>query len=118
MDKAMELRQIIYELLAAQIEFGTYRYKDRLPKMEEVSQWFSVALGTVKAAYRQLKEKGYITTIRGTGAIVAVQFGDEELERNIQTYFSLRKDAVMDLSHAFGPLFSYAQWYGLKNAKA
>ncbi|MCO7122940.1 hypothetical protein NIA71_13400 [Ihubacter massiliensis] len=44
----MELHQIIYGLLAAQIEFGTYRYKDPLPKMEEVSQWFSVSLGTVK----------------------------------------------------------------------
>ena len=44
MDKVMELHQIIYGLLAAQIEFGT----DPLPKMEEVSQWFSVSLGTVK----------------------------------------------------------------------
>lgn len=114
----MELHQIIYELLAAQIEFGTYRYKDLLPKMEEVSQWFSVALGTVKAAYRQLKAKGYITTIRGTGAIVAVQFGDEELDRNIQTYFSLRKDAVMDMCYAFGPLYGYILWYSLKNASS
>ena len=116
MDKAMELHQIIYELLAAQIEFGTYRYKDLLPKMEEVSQWFSVALGTVKVAYRQLKAKGYITTVRGTGAIVAVQFNVEELDKNIQTYFSQRKEAIMDMCYAFGPLYSSILWYSLKNA--
>lgn len=116
MDKVMELHQIIYGLLASQIEFGTYRYKDPLPKMEEVSQWFSVSLDTVKAAYRQLKENGYIISVRKAGAFVAVRFQDEELERNIQKYFSLRKNAVMDLCHAFVPLFSYIQWYGLKNA--
>ena len=47
MDKVMELRQVIYGLLAAQIEFGTYHYKDSLPKIEEVSQWVGVSLDTV-----------------------------------------------------------------------
>ena len=116
MGNAVELHQIIYELLEAQIEFGTYRYKDPLPKMEEISQWFSVSLGTVKAAYRQLKERNYITLTKKAGAAVAVQFGDEELEKNIYAFFSLRRDAVMDLCGAFSPLFSYIQWYGLKNA--
>ena len=116
MDRAMELRQVIYELLAAQIEFGTYGYKDPLPKMEEISQWFSVSLGTVKTAYRWLKEQGYITLVRRAGASVAVRLPAEEQERNIQAFFSLRRDAVMDLCHAFNPLFSYTQWYGLKNA--
>lgn len=116
MQNVMELHQIIYGLLAAQIEFGTYRYQDSLPKMEEVGRWFSVSLDTVKTAYRQLKIEGYITSVRKAGASVAVQFQEEELERNIQAYFSLRKDAVLDLCDAFGPLFSYLQWYGLKNA--
>ncbi|MBS6644424.1 MAG: GntR family transcriptional regulator [Clostridiaceae bacterium] len=112
----MELHQIIYGLLVEQIEFGTYRYKDPLPKMEDVSQWFSVSLDTVKAAYRQLKTEGYVTMTQKAGTTVAVQFQDQELERNIQTFFSLRRDAVMDLCQSFGPLFSRAQWFGLKNA--
>ena len=116
MDKQTELYQIIYGLLTAQIEFGTYRYQDPLPKMEDVSQWFSVSLDTVKAAYRQMKIKGYITITKKSGAAVAVQFQEEELEKNIQTFFSLRKEAVMDLLRSFGPLFSHAQWFGLKNA--
>lgn len=116
MDKVMELHQVIYSLLAAQIEFGTYRYRDTLPKMEEVSQWFGVSLDTVKAAYRRLKAEGYITLAKKAGAAVAVQFREEELEQNIQRFFSLRREAVMDLCQSFGPLFSHAQWFGLKNA--
>lgn len=38
MGKVMELQQIINCLLASQIEFGTYKYKDSLPKMEEMSR--------------------------------------------------------------------------------
>jgi len=36
----MELRQIIYKLLAAQIKFGTHRHKDPLPKTEKSANGF------------------------------------------------------------------------------
>lgn len=62
----MELHKIIFDLLVTQIQFGTYRYLDLLPKMEDVSQWFSVSLDTVKAAYHQLKKEGYITLTKRT----------------------------------------------------
>ena len=112
----MELHKIIFDLLVTQIQFGTYRYLDLLPKMEDVSQWFSVSLDTVKAAYHQLKKEGYITLTKRTGAIVDIQLEEAELERNIQTFFALRRDAIADLCQSFVPLFSCAQWYGLKNA--
>ena len=67
MEKVLELHQIIYGLFAAQIEFGTYGYKDPLPKMEDVSHWFSVSLDTVKTAYHQLKVEGYITLTKKAG---------------------------------------------------
>lgn len=115
-EKEMELHTIIYDLMVTQIEFGTYRYKDPLPKMEDVRQWFCVSLDTVKAAYHQLKTDGYITLTKKAGAAAAIRFQESELERNIQMFFSLRKDAVMDLCESFAPLFSRVQWYGLKNA--
>lgn len=117
MGNVLELNQIIYCLLASQIEFGTYQYKDFLPKMEEVSRWFSVSLDTVKTAYRQLKTDGYITLTKKAGAAVAVQFQEAELEENIQTFFSRRRDAVMDLCQSLGPLFSRAQWLAMKRAE-
>ncbi|MSA01521.1 GntR family transcriptional regulator [Lactonifactor sp. BIOML-A3] len=112
----MELHKIIYDLLLSQIKFGTYKFKDPLPKMDDISQWFSVSLDTVKAAYHQLKKEGYITLTKKAGAAVAIQFEEAEIDRNIQTFFSPRKDAVIDLCQSFTPLFSHVLWYGMKNA--
>lgn len=112
----MELHKIIYNLLLSQIQFGSYRYKDPLPKMEDLSQWFSVSLDTVKAAYHQLKKEGYITLTKKAGAAVNVELEESELNRNIQTFFSPRKEAIMNLCESYLPLFRYCLWYGLKNA--
>ena len=116
MKNGSELYQIVYSLLAAQIEFGTYRFGDPLPKMEETARWLSVSLDTVRAAYLQLKQNGYITLTKKAGAAVAVRFQQEEFEEHIQTFFALRRDAVADLCQSLGPLFSHAQWFALKNA--
>lgn len=116
MKNRSELHQIVYSLLAAQIEFGTYRFGDPLPKMEETARWLSVSLDTVRSAYLQLKRDGYITLTKKAGAAVAVRFQESELEEHIQTFFALRKDAVTDLCRSLDPLFSHAQWFALKHA--
>ncbi|MBS5607754.1 MAG: GntR family transcriptional regulator [Enterocloster asparagiformis] len=116
MKNRSELHQIVYSLLAAQIEFGTYRFGDPLPKMEETARWLSVSLDTVRSAYLQLKRDGYITLTKKAGAAVAVRFQESEFEEHIQTFFALRKDAVTDLCRSLDPLFSHAQWFALKYA--
>ena len=116
MEKATELHQIVHSLLAVQIEFGTYRYKEPLPKIEEASRWLAVSVDTVRAAYLQLKREGYITLTKKAGAAVAVEFQPSEIEWHIQTFFSQRREAVIDLCHSLGPLFSHLQWFALKNA--
>lgn len=117
-DDKMELHQIIYSLLAAQIEFGTYRFGDSLPRIEDASRWLSVSIETARAAYRRLKREGYITLTKKAGAVVAVQFQEPDFERHIQAFFGLRRSSVMDLCQSLGPLFSHAQWFALKNADA
>ena len=47
---------------------------------------------------------------------LTIQFEESELDKNIQTFFSTRKAAVMDLCQSFAPLFSHFLWYGMKNA--
>lgn len=116
MKNRSELHQIVYSLLAAQIEFGTYRLGDPLPKMEETARWLSVSLDTVRSAYLQLKRDGYITLTKKAGAAVAVRFQESEFEEHIQTFFALRKDAVTDLCRSLDPLFRHAQWFALKHA--
>ena len=84
--------------------------------MEEVRQWFSVSLDAVKAVYHQLKLEVYIILVKKAGASIAVQLQEAELERNIRTFFSLHKTAMIDLCQALGPLFSHAKWYALKTS--
>ena len=112
----MELHKIIYDLLVTQIQFGTYKYKDPLPKMADISQWFFVSLDTVKAAYHLLKKDGYITLTKRAGAIVNIQLEASELDSNIQTFFAARHESIIGLCQAFTPLFSHVQWYSMKYA--
>lgn len=100
--------------MKVQIQFGTYAFGDRLPTMDETSRWFQVSIDTVRAAYLQLKQEGYITLTQNIGATVCVQYTPLDIERNIQDFFTERKDTLIDLSYSMKPLFANAQWEGLK----
>ena len=58
LEKDMELYQVVYNILVTQIEFGTYRYADHLPTIEEASRFLQVSWDTVRAAYLRLKHNG------------------------------------------------------------
>lgn len=112
---ATSLNKIIYHFLVNQIEFGVYHFGDSLPSIKETSLWFLVSQDTVRCAYLQLKQKGFITLTKKAGATVVVQYNTQEIEQHIQTFFALRKDAIIDLCYALEPMFSYIQWFALKN---
>lgn len=116
MDKKTELQWVIYNLLITQIDFGIYRYGERLPSMEESSRLLFVSFDTIRAVYRQLKLEGRITMSRSTGAIVSIRYEEADIESNIQNFFKQRKEAIMDLCYSIHPLFSDAQLMGFKNA--
>lgn len=116
MKHTSDLQQIIYTLLAAQIEFGVYRFHQPLPTMEESSKWLSVSLDTVRSAYLRLEKEGYITLSKKVGSLAAVDYDSSQIEQHIQDFFSQRKSAVLDLCRSLDPLFSHAQWFALKNA--
>lgn len=116
MKQGLELQQIIYDILLNQIESGIYRYMDNLPTIETVSAQFHVSVDTARAAYGRLKREGYISLLRNAGAKVIVRRDEREITRHIQIFFSLRKEALMDLGKSFLPLFGRAQWLGLKHA--
>ena len=110
----MELRQSVYCFLAAQIAFGTFRFGDPLPRMEDACRWLSVSLDTVRAAYLQLKREGWISLTKKAGATVAARLSNEETEVYIQSFFSVRREAVMDLCRSLEPLFGRVQWFAMK----
>lgn len=118
MENSTELRKVVYNLLLTQIQFGAYRCGDKLPTMEETSIRLHVSIDTVRTAYLKLKEEGYISLSKNVGATVKANYGSQETERFIQSFFALRKTAIIDLASAMRPLFGNAQWTGLKNASA
>ncbi|MCB6202521.1 hypothetical protein [Extibacter muris] len=112
----LELHQIIYEAILTQIQFGVHRYKDSLSSAGEAGKLFCVSVDTVQSVYRRLKKEGYISLMRNTGAKVIMSYDVAEIEQHIQTYFSLRKDALLDMSRSIQPLLGNIQWVGLKYA--
>lgn len=112
------LQQAIYDILRIQIESGTYCHMDKLPAIEEAAGYFFVAVDTVRAVYLRLRQAGYICLSKNVGARVIVQYDPAQMTPFLQTYFASRKDALIDLSTALGPLFTHAQCIGLKNASS
>lgn len=112
MGNSTELRQVVYSVLLTQIQFGVYRYGEKLPNIEETSERFHVSIDTARAAYLALKEKGYITLSKNVGATVKVEYSALETEEFIQAFFAARKHAVLDLGNALSPLFGNASGSG------
>lgn len=118
MENSTELRSVVYNILLDQIQFGTYRRGEKLPTIEETGARLCVSIDTARSAYLRLKEKGYISLSKNVGATVKVNYGPQETEQFIQTFFSRRKHAMLDLGRSMRPLFANAQWVGLKSAPA
>lgn len=102
--------------MLTQIQFGTYRCGEKLPTIEETSRRLCVSIDTARTAYLKLKDEGYITLSKNVGATVKVNYDSQETEQFIQTFFSARKNAMIDLINSMLPLFGNAQCVGMKNA--
>lgn len=109
------LQFVIYEIFKTQIEFGTYRCGDRLPKIEDACALLMVSLDTARSAYRRLQREGYITLSKNTGSIVKADYPETEIEQHIQSFFAGRKDAFMDLLPSMPILFGNIQVTAWKN---
>ena len=116
MKNDMERCQIVYDVLKTHIQFGAYRFGDVLPTMENNTENFLVSLDTIRSAYLQLEQEGYVTLSQNVGSTVIKDYGEQEIEQHVQLFFSPRKSALIDLSRSLRPLFTNAQWIGLKNA--
>lgn len=113
-DKGMELHQAIYKFYLTQIQFGYYRYGEKLPALEEACRQFHTSLDTVNPAYHRLRQEGYISLSKKAGAKVTVKFAPEEIEQHIQTFYAERRESLFDLSSSIWPLLGQAQCYALK----
>ena len=115
MKNTLELQQVIYNVFKTQIQFGTYRFEERLPTIEEAAPLFQTSVKTIRTVYQQLAQDGYLTISKSIGVKVSVQYTDEDIEAYIQRFFAEREIALLDLSQSLRPLLSNAQWLGFKN---
>ena len=106
MDSGMELHQAIYQFYLTQIQFGFYEHGEKLPSLEETCRQFHTSLDTAIPVYHRLRHEGYITLSKKGGAKVTVTYGQEEIERHIQSFYAERKESLIDLSGHMQPLRS------------
>lgn len=114
MDNQTELQRVIYNALVTQIQFGVYRYQDHLPTLDEASRQFVVSVDTVRCAYHRLKQNGYITLSKYTGAVVNVRYNEKDIACQIQDFFAQRRDSMIDTGKSMVALFGQALWMGLQ----
>ncbi len=75
-DKVPKYKQIVQSVIA-DIEKGVLRKNDQLPSISELSEEYYLARDTVEKAYRDLKERGYITSVQGKGYYVIGSGGNK-----------------------------------------
>lgn len=68
-DKTPKYKQIVQSVIT-DIERGVLKNGDQLPSISELSVEYYLARDTVEKAYRELRERGYITSVQGKGYYV------------------------------------------------
>ena len=109
---------MVYRVLKTQIQFGFYQSGDVLPSIENAASDFLVSVDTMRAAYLMLRREGFVTSSTNIGTTVVKDYGKQEIEQNIQTFYAQRKNALIDLSRSLRPLLGHAQWVGFQNVPA
>lgn len=111
MDRGMELHQAIYQFYLTQIQFGFYEHGEKLPSPEETCRQFHTSLDMVIPVYHRLRHEGYIALSKKGRAKVTVTYGQEAIERHIQSFYTERKESLIDLSGCIWPLLGQAQCF-------
>ena len=76
LDKMPKYKQIVQSVIA-DIERGVLKNGDQLPSISELSIEHYLARDTVEKAYRELRERGFITSVQGKGYYVQARGSDK-----------------------------------------
>ncbi|MFN8357979.1 MAG: GntR family transcriptional regulator [Spirosomataceae bacterium] len=96
-DKTPKYKQIVRSVMC-DIERGVLRKDDQLPSISELSIEYLLARDTVEKAYRELREKGYITSVQGKGYYVQ---GTEQKKLKILLIFNKLSSYKKIIYYAF-----------------
>ncbi|GAB3726260.1 GntR family transcriptional regulator [Hymenobacter agri] len=65
-DRVPKVKQIVQSVIS-DIERGVLKNGNQLPSISELSEQYYIARDTVERAYRELRERGFITSVQGKG---------------------------------------------------
>lgn len=99
-----ERYSIIYRFFKMQIEFGYYRCGDCLPTMEQLHRIYHAAVRTVRSAYAQLQEEGYVSLSSGRKTLVVWDASPAQTAARAQDYYLAREQGFRDVEAAVAPL--------------
>ena len=77
-DKMPKYKQIVQSVMT-DIERGVLKKGDQLPSISELSGDYDLARDTVEKAYRELRERGFLTSVQGKGYYVQAA-GEKKLK--------------------------------------
>lgn len=66
-------------------------YDEHLPTIEEMAKLLFVSVDNIRLTYHQLKREGYITLSKSIGTLVKIHYNEQEIDKNIQTFFQNTK---------------------------
>lgn len=89
--------RLIYEYFASRIRFGYYKRGDRLPSLDRWCQKFFVSRQTMRSAFLQLQEDGFLSVSPGRQTTVVYDASDGEIKQNIRAYYLARRAGLEDL---------------------
>lgn len=88
---------LIYQFFKYQIEFGYFQKGDCLPSIDNLCRVYHAALQTVRNAYLQLQDEGYILISWGKNTVVIYDVPTEVCYQNLQDYYLAREDSILCL---------------------
>lgn len=108
---------LIYQFFKVQIQFGYYKKGDVLPSMEFLQEVHHAAPRTIRNAYLQLQEDGYISLSSGRKTLVVYDQSEEACNQNAKEYYLSRKDAILSLTQALNILLTPIMHEGCMHLK-
>ena len=96
---------MIYQFFKTQIEFGYFQKGDCLPSIASLCSTYHAALQTVRSAYLQLQEEGYIQINWGKNTVAAYDASAEVCYQTLQDYYLARENAIRNLDQNIGTFF-------------
>lgn len=88
MNKKHQISNLIYDFFVMRFQFRHYRYGVTLPSIDSICREFNVSQQTVKAAFRQLREDGFIDMHNGRPTRVIFQQTEAAFHESVQSFYS------------------------------